>query len=251
MFIRQLIILSVLVLTFNSVKAQRFSQGIQINLPVASMMHFDQNYILPQNYNYIYMVNSPLADWQRENWFNVLQGFGRRHKNLGGGIGYMIKLSLGRYGLRFGYRLKYNCSVVKLNHFSDNIIDDELVDNYKAVFYTQLFQHQYPLAITFNLRRENDAPFLLLGVEPGYIFGKIEKESWSNGIFTDRIKVPFLAGHLYNEKPYLSMNMGYGFRKKQFEFDFVFKFYNTPFFEVRQRKFFKEKIFWKNFFFFF
>jgi hypothetical protein len=161
---------------------------------------------------------------ERYNWFNVAQGFGRRHKNLGGSLGYMMKFSLGRTSLRLGYRLKYNCTVIKLNHYTDLSSLEDLTSKYLATIYTQLFQHQYPVALTFNLRRENDAPYLLMGVEPGYVFGKIETEDWTNGIFTDRIKVPFLQNHLYNEHPYVFLNMGYGFRKEGFEFDFIFKY---------------------------
>lgn len=203
-------------------KGQQFSQGIQLNLPIASMMHFEQNYYLPQNYYGVYFVNDPGKN-ERYNWFNFAQAFGRRHKNLGGGIGYNMKLSRGRFSLRLGYRLKYNASIIKLNQYAGGF-EEEIVDEYKAAFKTELFQHQYPVNITFNLKRQNDAPYIVLGAEPGYIFGKIEKSEWEYNIFTDRIKVPYLYGHLYNEKPYVYGVTGYGFRKKRFEFDFVFKY---------------------------
>lgn len=222
-FIVIIAILSLLVFP-DEFKSQQFSQGIQINMPIASMMHFDQNYYLPNNYYYVLMVNSPDASLQRQNWFNVLQAFGRRSKNLGGGVGYMMKFSFSRFSLKFGYRFKYNNSIIKLQHYAGSSLGDDVVNDRMAVFYTQLFQHQYPIMLTMNLKRENDAPYILVGAEPGYIFGKIESEDWSESVFTELLDVPFLYGHLYNNKPYLSLNAGYGFRRKQFEFDFVLKY---------------------------
>lgn len=208
---------------WQSAFCQQWSQGIQIVAPVMSMMHFNQNYYLPTNFYNVYMVNAPDAKFQRDNWFSVLQVLGSRHNNLGFGLGYLMKVNKGRYTLRFGYRMKYNLLRIKLLQYNSNTLTTDVLDERKAIFATHLFQHQFPVNVLINLKRQNNAPYFIVGVEPGYVFGKMESSENLENVFSDRIKLPYLNGILYNGANFVWTQIGFGYRKNRFEYDFTFK----------------------------
>lgn len=216
-----------LILSFGSLltvsHAQRITSAIHLNIPVGGSLSYNQNYYNPMNNYRVYMVSSPDEDQFKKNSFSLF-GIGSYYRCIGIGVGYLLKLDYKRFGLRFGYRLTFRHTNVRLNQLTDSSLDDDLIDDYKTHFFMESFHHQVPVYFSYDLKRQNNTPFLLGGFEWGYMFGKIESIDWDSHVFYDRYKVPFLYGIYYNHQPYSYAVAGAGWRMGRIETSLVAKF---------------------------
>ena len=219
---RVILIISLLFYLFSNY-GQRVSSAISFTAPVAGMLHHSQNYYNPQNYYRVYMVNAPNAEKERFNKFNLF-GFGKMYRNIGLGVGYTVKIDYKRMALRLGYRFNFKHSNVLLNQLDDSSFGDDVVDRYPVYFIMESFHHQYPIVLSYDLKKQNNSPFVNVGIEPGYMFAKIESTDWNNNTFFDRYKVSHLYGIYYNNQPYIYAIAGVGLKRNKFELALNYKF---------------------------
>jgi hypothetical protein len=219
---RKLLIIFLLIISC-PLFGQRISSAISFTVPIAGMIHYDQNYYSPQNYYRVYMVNAPNEEKERYNRFSFL-GFGKMYRNIGLGIGYTLKIDYKRIAIRLGYRFNFKHSNVILNQLTESSYSDEVLDNYPVHFIMESFHHQYPIMISYDLKKQNNSPFINVGVEPGFMFAKIETTDWNNYVFFDRYKIAHLYGFYYNNSPYIYAVAGIGLKRDKFELALNYKF---------------------------
>ncbi len=207
---------------FQSTFGQRLSSALTFNFPMVSHLRFEQNYYSPAPIFRVYMVNAP-DDTKPKFGRTAILGLGKRYAYSGLGIGYLLKLDYRRYALRFGYRFSFVHSKIELNKLSDNSYDETNLDDYPAEFYLEAFHHKFPIFFTVDLKPKNNSPYVIAGVELGYMFAKIEKLDWEIGVYDPLLKIPFLYGEYYNHEPYMFGQVGFGLKRKRFEWLFCYK----------------------------
>jgi hypothetical protein len=207
---------------FQSSFGQRLSSGFTFNFPMASHLKFEQNYYSPASLFSIYMVNDPSETNPKYRRTSLL-GFGKRYAYSGLGIGYLLKIDYRRYAIRFGYRFSFIHSKIQLNQLNDNSTSSSNLDEYPAEFYMESFYHKFPLFFTVDLKPKNNSPYIVAGVELGYMFAKIEKVDWDFSLLNDRLKTPYLYGHYYNHEPFVNAQFGIGIKRKRLEWLLCYK----------------------------
>ncbi len=212
------LIICMAILVNNISLSQRISSGVSVGVPsLFGMIHYKQNYYSPENMFRVYFVNPPNAEKEKFNRLSIF-GLSKMYKSIGISAGYNIKVDYKRFILRFGYQFAFINYSVKLNQFSGNEIDE-----YPADFKLQSYHHRFPVLFTIDLNKKNNSPFIYGGIEYGYIFARSEKLENDYNVFSDRFRIPFMYNHLYNNKGYLNVMLGYGFKYKKFEWLFGIK----------------------------
>ena len=197
-----------------SAQAQRFSSGINLNLPALSFVRYEQNYYNPINLNRIYFINPP--EKEKDKYFKIAPFNFKWHTKVGIGLGYILKIDYKRFAVRTGVQMSFTHAKLKFSEFEYNAEPAR----YKTEFGMSSVHLTFPLLVSIDIQRKNNARFILIGAETGYF--TLMSESIDE-IRYDRDFLSYMYGIYYNEHAWVNLNLGIGKKWKAFEWYTVYK----------------------------